>query len=189
MAGVTSAQSLRYATVDDPVSATFTENLAEDIARELDAIEAARVVAMKPPVAIARNIGGQSIPVGGVGTVLQWTTEEIDTHGMIDLVSNNTRITVSSAAGAGLYWVDVIVGGSVPSAWSMIELSIRKNGGVQARRKYWNTASTTQTTPKFGMFIWLGAVTDYVDVVLYHEGGASESTSGGYLKVVKRTTN
>lgn len=186
MSGITTAQSLRFGTLDDPISSTMTEVLAEDIERELGAADALRTAAMKRPVVMIRNNASQTFAAGGGGTIVTFNVEDIDTHGMVNLGTSNSRATVSSQSGPGIYYVQFTCS-SPPSSWTTVELTIRKNAGNQVRKKIYS--NTTTAEPNIATFLWLGAVADYTDVVLYHDGGGTDAVFDAVLKLHKITTN
>jgi hypothetical protein len=187
MSGITSARSIRFATLDDPISAAFLADTTTDIQRELDALDVAKLAAMKRPCAIMHT-NSMVIPVTTV-TIVNFSTEDVDTHGMINLGTNAQRITVSSAAGPGLYYVYAFTDAFNSGSWTLGELTIRKNGGQTLRSKAYNYNGNTTVDLSVSGVVWLGAVNDYVEVTVYHEGGGSDDISTTYLKAFKITGN
>lgn len=187
MSGVTSARSIRYATLDDPISDAFLADTTTDIQRELDATDVLKVAAMKRPCAIMHT-NSMVIPLTTVTTV-NFTIEDVDTHGLINLGTNAQRITIPNAAAAGLYYINAWTDAFNSSAWTLGELTIRKNGGQEIRRKTYNFNGNTTVDIAVGGIVWLGAAADYVDITVYHEGGASDDISTTYLKAFKITGN
>jgi hypothetical protein len=187
MSGITLARSIRYATLDDPISAAFLADTVTDIERELDALDVLKLAAMKRPCAIMHT-NSFSVAASTVTTV-NFTTEDVDTHGMINIGTNAQRITVSSAAGAGLYYVIAFTDAFNSGAWTLGEITMRKNAGVVARRKCYNFNGSTTVDLFVSGVMWLGAVNDFVDMTVYHEGGASDDISTTYLKAFKITNN
>jgi hypothetical protein len=186
MSGIVTSRNIRFATLDDPVSADFLEDTTRDIQRELDTLDGLKTTAMKRPVAIIHT-NGVTVPVTTLTTV-QFSTEDVDTHAMVDLTTNNQRITVSSTSGAGLYYVTAHSQGFSSGSWTMGEFTLRKNGGGVVRRKYYNFNGNTTVRMALASVVYLGAVADYVDVQVYHEGGATDDIGITYLKAFKITT-
>jgi len=187
MSGITTARSIRFATLDDPISAAFLEDTAKDIARELDAADVLKTAAMKRPCAMVHT-DTFTVAVSTVTTV-NFTTEDVDTHAMVNLGTNAQRITVSSSSGAGLYYVTAFSEAFDSSAWTMGEFTITKNGTGQVRRKYYNYNGSTTLKMHVSGIIHLGTVGDYVDLRVYHEGGGTDNLSSTWLKAFKITIN
>jgi len=167
MAGTTTNFGLRYAEVNDVLSHTAEANLADDIAVDLTTQDAARTVALKRPIVRVGN-NGYALPVGVVTTVI-WDYETYDTHGLFNSGVSTSRLIIPSAATSGIWHVKAHVSFINASNWTLFEITIRKNGGLTLRRKYYgNPASAT-----IEGLIWLGAAADYVDMAVYHESGGS----------------
>jgi hypothetical protein len=185
MSGITSARQIRYATLNDPTSSFFLEDTTRDIQRELDTLDGLKTTAMKRPVAIM-HVNAPTVAVT-TATTINFTNEDVDTHGMIDIPTNAQRITVSSAAGAGLYYVVAQSQALVSGAWTLGEMTIRKNGGAVVRRDYYNFNGQTSLRMYVASIVYLGAVADYVDLQVYHEGGATDNIGQTFLRAFKIT--
>jgi hypothetical protein len=187
MSGITTARSIRFATLDDPVSDEFLADTVLDIERELDALDVLKVTAMKRPCAMM-STNSFTVAVTTLTTV-NFATEDVDTHGMINLGTSAQRITVSAAAGPGLYYVLGFCDAFNSGSWTLGEITLRKNGGQTIRSKYYNYNGSTSVDMYVGGVIWLGAVNDYVDMTLYHEGGGTDDVGTTTLKAFKITGN
>lgn len=185
MSGIALPRSIRFATLDDPVSAAFLETTTTDIQRELDTLDGLKTTAMKRPVAIM-HVNTLTIPVS-TPTVVNFSVEDVDSHAMIDIPTNAQRITVSSAAGAGLYFVEAHTQAFASGNWTLGEFTLRKNGGGVVRKDYFNFNGASSIKMYVASMVYLGAVSDYVDVQVYHEGGATDDIGQTYLKATKIT--
>jgi hypothetical protein len=181
MAGVTDTQSLRFGQVSDVIDHTTVKNLADDIASRLDTQDLARTKALtRPEVYVQRN-AALSVPVSTI-TVVPWDSEQIDTHAMVDLVGQPTRVTCGATAGTGIYLVGFYVSIDT-TGWTRGDLLISINGIQYARRTWWGPVSGV------GMWldtqVYLSATTDFITGSILHEGGGSTSTFQATMRVQK----
>lgn len=185
MAGVTDTQSLRFGQVSDVITHTMVRDLADDIAVQLDAADAARLVAQKRPVAWARRaLTAQSLPVG-LPAVITFDQELVDTHSMIDLATQPTRITCGATAGTGIYLVQVNLVAFM-AAWGRGDLGVRKNGTTPQVQKAF-ISPLDLVGHHASMLINFAATTDYVEMTTYHESGGATNTSVAWMRVTKIT--
>lgn len=186
MAGVTDTQSLRFGQVTDVITHTMIANLADDFATKLDAVDAVRAAVLRRPVAWARKNNITPLAVN-TQTTVAFDTKLADTHGMIDLVGQPTRITATSLAGPGFYVVEAAATCDSAS-WTRGDISIFKDGAVAAQRTLISPVSLCDMTVT--AIIWLGVVTDFLDMRLYHEGGGTTNALAGQeMRVFKIANN
>lgn len=169
---MTDTQSLRFGQVTDVITHTMQQNLADDIAAQLDLADTARTAALKRPIARVQRGTALAIPVTTV-TVVPWVTELTDTHAMVDIATQPTRITAGATAGTGAYIVQADLQGSY-TGWTRADLLIYKNGAVYAQRT-WFTPQDFNILAITTM-VNFGVVGDFVDLRIYHEGGGSTNT-------------
>lgn len=185
MAGVTETQSLRYGHVTDVISHTMMRDLADDIAVQLDAADAARAVALKRPQARSHRNATASLaaatPTAQVFDTLVW-----DTHGMINIGAQPTRITVVTAAGVGSYHVTGWAQCDTTS-WTRADLSIAKNGTAIRARTWFQPVILDVLSVE--AIVDMNTVGDYFTLILSHEGGGSTTIYEVDLSVQKITTN
>lgn len=179
MAGITDTQSLRFGQVTDPISFTMQKNLADDIARELDAVDAAKQVGLGRPVARMSRNATQSLAVNTLVTI-NFDTEVFDTHNMINLGTNAQRVTVSSEAGVGMYFVTARASADT-TGWTRGDLQITRNGGVYYQRTQWSPQGNNNT----GGMMYLPNVGDFIDVRMIHQGGGTTNIQNVNLYVWK----
>lgn len=99
------------------------------MARAGDIIRAADISVQACKVSRSTNL---TIPhSSSVETVVGFTTEDYDTDGMHDTVTNNTRITINTA---GIYVVSFTgeLAGATPTDYGRIYAAIRRNGTIIA---------------------------------------------------------
>lgn len=186
MPGVTDTQSIRFGLVTDPYGDwTMVRNEADDIATQLDAADAAKTAALGRPAVSVRRSAALAIPVG-VATTVPFDFENFDTHGMADVGgANPSRITAVAAAGAGHYMFSATANVNSVS-WTRGDIQLFKNGGIARSRMLWFPPGGTLGLTAI---IWLGAVNDYVELRVYHEGGGSDNTIFVNLTAYKLTNN
>lgn len=184
MAGTTDTQSLRFGQVTDVISHTMQANLADDIAVQLDAADVARAATLKGPVAGASR-GSMNLPVG-VAQLVTFTSEMFDTHGMIDIATQPTRLTVPSSAVAGIFEVHFEALWDT-TGWTRGDIYFYKNGGFYSQRTWY--APQSLGTVRFTSQVWLGASGDYLQVYVSHEGGGTTANISSTLTAYKRTGN
>jgi hypothetical protein len=113
----------------------------------------------------------------GVDTILTFTTEDIDTHGFHDPVTNNTRITPSVA---GYYRIDVKPVYAFSTTITSMNTFFRKNGSVVERSGNMKPASTNvnqANTPLTAISSANGS-TDYFEGGTNFTGSANQATNG-----------
>ena len=185
MAGITDTQSIRYGHVTDVISHTMLRNEADDIAAQLDAADVAATAALKLPAAIVRRGATLAVPVSSL-TAVPFDDEQQDTHAMVDLATQPTRITAGATAGAGLYMVAWQVQWDT-TGWMRGDVVVNKNGAYYARQ-------TLYTPQSFDVFsgcleIHLGTVGDYVSFSVFHEGGGTTNLFEMYAWAWKVANN
>lgn len=183
MAGVTDTQSIRFGQVTDVITHTMIANEADDIAVQLDAADAARIVAEKRPIAWTRRAAVLGIPVAAA-TAVPFDTEVWDTHAMIDIAGQPNRITIGATAGTGVYLVQVEAVGTY-TGWTIGALILLRNGAVHIEK----TFPTIQSgdTMSLSMIINATATTDFYTVSIYHEGGGTTNMSRVDMRAFKLT--
>jgi hypothetical protein len=183
MAGITDTQSLRFGQVTDPISWTMQRDLADDIAAQLDAADTARTAALKRPTAMARRSASLSIPVAPTITTVTFDQEVAgDTYNMIDLATQATRITVSAAAGAGVYMAQAVLQGSYTS-WTRGDLILSRTGVFYGQRTWYSPQDLNVLSACW--MVNMPSVGDYFTLGVYHEGGGSTGTVDISLRVFK----
>jgi hypothetical protein len=185
MPGVTDTQSIRFGLVTDPIDWTMVRNEADDIATQLDAADVAKLAALTRPIVKVRRVAAQALPVG-VATAISWDSTVQDTHGMSGVGTGTpTRVTVSAAAGAGHYMVAAAA--TLNSAsWTRGDMQLFKNGGLIRARELWFPPGGSLG---LSAIVWLGAVADFLDLRIYHEGGGSDNTVFVQLTAYKLCNN
>lgn len=181
MGGTTDTQSLRYGTVDDVISYLMQANLADDIATQLNAADTARTAGLhRPQVNITRN-AALAIPVSTT-TAVPYDTLNQDTHGMVNLGTQPTRVTCNASAGTGIYHVrfDASVD---TTGWTKADLTVYKNGAFYDGRTFWGPQ--TFAPMEFETFVYLNLTTDFITTNIYHDGGGSTNTNQVFLYVQK----
>lgn len=114
------------------------------------------------------------------GTVIEFGTEEWDTHSYHDTVTNNSRFTIPSASLAGRY----AIGGEFLSAivWTtgLTYFQVRVNGTVVAQNRVHGTTSSKRAlTVYYETELTNG---DYVELSIYHnDGGDRDVEASGYM--------
>jgi hypothetical protein len=172
MPGVTDTQSLRFGYVTDPISHTTVRDLADDVAAQYDAADVARAAALQKPVVRVQRNAGLAIPVTTI-TAIPWDVETTDTHGMVDIATNPTRVTAVTAAGSGLYLAEIDVQSNMGS-WTRADIILRRNGTFYAQKSWYNPQDFNHL--QFSSFIDLDTVGFYLEWLLYHEGGGTTNT-------------
>jgi hypothetical protein len=170
MAGTTDTQGLRFGEITDPISHTTLASLADDIATQLDQADAAATAALKRPVVFVRRVTGQSI-TANAQAVVTFDNLVYDTHGMVNLGSQPTRVTAVSAAGLGVYTFQARVSAQFSSGtWTAGHISVWKNGTTNlGQRMQWAPRSDMSITCR----AFLANVGDYVDLRFEHDGSGT----------------
>ena len=173
MPGVTSTQNLRFGYVTDPQDWTMQRNLADDMARELDAADVAKAAALgRPAVHVRRNA---TLALGDGATVLVPMDSEIyDTHGMVDVAgANPSRVTVTASSGTGHYFASGIVTANT-TGWTRGDIQLSRNGTIQRSRTLWFQPGGSINVSGI---VYLGTVGDYLDLRVFHTGGGSTNAT------------
>lgn len=186
MPGLTDTQSLRFGVEADPISYTMQRDLADDIAAQLDAADVLRTAVLKLPVVSLRRNAALAIPVT-TATPIPWDVEVEDSHNMVDLATQPTRVTAVAAAGTGLYMLDVFLQCDMTS-WTRADIMLQRNGTFYSQKSYYNPQNFDWLSATW--MIDLDTVGHYFTVGLYHEGGGTTNLLGGVgeLKVFKVST-
>jgi hypothetical protein len=178
MAGTTPTQSIRYGELPDVLSHTVLANLADDVATQLDAADLARTHALKTPYANVDRNAIDTVPVSTVKTIT-WDSLVTDTHGMVNLGLQPTRLTCSASSGAGLY--HVVVNATVDTtAWTRGNIAFRKNTVMFVSRDFYQPVNQLS----FETVVAL-AVTDFIECHVFHEGGGTTSLFGANIRIQK----
>jgi|SRR6185436_12945033 len=185
MGGITDTQSIRFGVLGEPIDWKMLRDTADDIAAQLDLADAQALAALQMPAAIVRRGSTLAIPVTTL-TLVPFTSEQQDTHAMVDIAGQPTRITASATAGPGLYTVQFIAQCDTTS-WTRGDIQINLNGAFYTRR-------TFQAPQSFGWMqvtvqMWLSTVNDYVTFQMYHEGGGSTNLIEAFAYVFKLANN
>lgn len=183
MPGITDTQSLRFGYVTDPISHTMQRDLADDTAAQYDAADVARSAALQKPVVSIQRNAALAVPVTTI-TTIPWDIEITDTHGMVDIPTNPTRVTAVTAAGSGLYLAEIDVQSNM-LGWTRGDVILRRNGTFYAQKSWYNPQDLNHL--QFSSFIDLDTVGHYLEWCLYHEGGASTNTVIVEARVFKAT--
>lgn len=173
MGTTTPTQSLRYAYVTDVISHTASKDLADDVAAQLDAADVARTAALKRPIAKARRTAAQSIVDSSFVTVT-FDTEVWDTHAMIDIAGQPTRITCGATAGIGIYLVRARVNTIAGTGFTRSDIGILKNGVVKHQNEQWGAVTDEMYCAGH---VALGATTDFLTMTIRHIGGGTINAS------------
>lgn len=165
MAGTTDTQSLRFGQVTDVITHTMVANLADDIAAQLDAADAAQLTVLKRPVVFVRRLANQAT-AAGVQAPVTFDDKPTDTHLMVDLATQPTRITVNSSAGAGMYMFHArLTAETGVGTWTAGHLSFYKNAVQISQRSAFAQRNATTLTAQVQM-----NVTDFMQVRFQHDG-------------------
>jgi hypothetical protein len=123
-----------------------------------------------PPACRVRRTSTQSINTV-TDTAIGFDAERYDTDTMHDTVTNNTRITMTTA---GLYAVGGHLEYDSSTAGTMRAIHVRVNGtsviGSQYIPPIANGRLSVSTTWKF-------AATDYIEIVTFHDAGSARTIS------------
>jgi hypothetical protein len=122
------------------------------------------------------DVGGQVIATGAAAAAVNMDSEEFDSDGFHDNVTNNTRLTVP-AGKAGKYLCYANLLGSGHSNTTQIQAELRKNGAVVAVDMQQDTGGVSHGF--YPSTVLDLAVGDYVEVYGYKAGGASNMTLSG----------
>lgn len=170
MPGVTDTQSIRYGLVTDPLSHTTQAYLAEDIAAQLDAADAAGAVALKRPAVFVRRTIGQLYSVG-VKAGIAFQSLIYDTHGMTLLGTQPLRAAiVGASSGIGNYEFKGTATLSSTGACTAGHLSFWKNGTVPLGQR---TMFAQQSTIALTVPAYLGTIGDYVEMHYQYDGAGT----------------
>lgn len=183
MAGVTDTQSIRFGQDTDVIDHTLLKNLADDVAVQLDAADVARTAALKRPAVFLQRLAVLALPAAA-STVVPYDTLNYDTHGMVNLGGQPTRVTVSASSGAGIYMVHAVPISWDKTGWTRADVIVSKNGTPYMQRTLWGPQSTMAVQ---GM-VFLGTVGDYIETLIYHESGGTTNLSVMNLYVWKVAT-
>lgn len=165
MAGTTDTQSLRFGQVTDVMTHTMLANLADDIAAQLDLADAAQASVLKRPVVFVRRLASQPT-VAGVQAPITFDDLPTDTHAMVDLATQPTRITVNASAGAGMYMFHAKVSAQTGvGTWTAGHLSLYKNAVQISQRTAYAQRNDITITAQVLM-----NVTDFMQVRYQHDG-------------------
>jgi hypothetical protein len=105
MPGATPRFAIPYPCLGDAINATAFSAWTTGIESAMAQVDAAETLALHRPAASMTFPNATSLPVG-VATNITYGTELFDTDNMIDLGSNNDRITIRTG---GLYMVEASV--------------------------------------------------------------------------------
>lgn len=168
MGSTTPGLALRYGYDGDVITHATVANLADDIATQLTAADTARAAALRRPVFYGRRaLSTQNLPVNT--TVIMSMDQEIfDTHGMIDLPADNTKISCVAGSGAGVYEITMMAR-CTTTGWTKGEWAIIKNSTVVVQQTIIAPTANNHSAP---LEVALG-VGDFLQVSLYHEGGGT----------------
>lgn len=181
MAGTTDTQSIRFGQVTDIITHTMQANMADDIAAQLNAADAAALVALERPVAHVRRITSQGY-TAGVRAAVSFDNEVYDTAGMFTVGVNPTRITAVSGAGTGNYMLFGTVTLSTTGTSTAGHLSIWKNGvTLLGQRTVWGQLQKNSIT----LQAYAGAVGDYFEMHFEYAGSGTPSLTFAELFVRK----
>lgn len=182
MPGITDTQALRFGLVADPIDWTMLRNLADDIAAQLDLADLAAIAALQMPAVIAQRNTALALPVT-TATAVPWNNEIQDTHGMLDTAgATPNRLTVSAAAGAGLYVTSIQVQTDT-TGWTRGDVILNKGASGYAR-KTWDQPQSFGYMQMTAM-VRLGVVGDFIGWQIYHEGGGTTNTTEVNVRVYK----
>lgn len=120
-----------------------------------------------PRCAVYHN-ANQSI-TNNTNTVLAFNSERWDTDGMHDTVTNNSRVTATTA---GLYIIHGLVFWDGGSSVGLRDQYLRVNGATIIAEKAVPPAGTNVTAVTFGTDWYLNAG-DYVELLVYQNSGGS----------------
>lgn len=142
------------------------------------------------PVCRVHQVVAQTGLVSASETVISFTTEDIDTEGWHDNVTNNSRITPNIAGNYEVAVTGVFAAttGQITSTYD----AIYKNGALYSRsgNAKQDAASALNTgTPGFSDIVSLNGTTDYVQMAVGFSASANQATnvsaSGQCLMTVK----
>jgi hypothetical protein len=172
MGSTTPNLALRYPYVTDVISHTNESQLADDIATALGTMDTARTTALKMPTFYGQRNATQSMAVS-VETKLQMDTEVEDTHGMINIGTDATRVTCTAQSGAGVYEFSLMFAATMTS-WTRGDLILSKNGVFVTQQELFSPI----TSDRYGLHVQVAMiVTDFIQFGCYHEGGGTTNTS------------
>jgi hypothetical protein len=120
--------------------------------------------------------GAQSIP-HNTATAIAFTTEDIDTNGFHDTVTNNSRITPNKA---GYYRLTGVVMMAGRSDWTYIQAGVNKNGtAVPPHNRVGPNANNTVRAVDVDVIQSANGSTDYFELVALHvnTGAAAVNTN------------
>lgn len=185
MPGLTDTQAIRYGYVTDPIDWTMVRDEADDIAVQLDAADTQAAAVLQSPVAAVTRFSALAVAVATPVSV-PWTSEVQDTHAMVDIAGQPNRFTVSSAAGAGLYFVQFQMQTDT-TGWTRGDIILNKNAAQYARKTF--RAPQSFGRMQFSAQVYLGSVGDFVTFQVSHEGGGTTNTTEIYGYIYKVANN
>lgn len=145
---------------------------AKVTASKLNAIHDAVNFLLDPPRCQVFNSVGQAFANGAVAAALNFNSENYDTDGMHDPVTNNSRITFVTP---GLYHLSVYL--DLPAAtYTIYQVQLRLNGTTSIRTQdFVNPGGGIVRFPFERPF----AANDYIEVLFTQTSGASRTTAAG----------
>lgn len=185
MGGITDTQSLRFGYVGEPIDWSLVYNLADDIATQLDLADTAATAALQVPAAIVRR-GTTLALAAGVAVSVPFTSEQQDTHGMVDIAGQPNRLTVSAASGPGLYAVTFVTQCDT-TGWTRGDIIVNLNGAQYSRKAFF--APQPFGSMQVTMHMHLGTVGDFVTFQMYHETGGTTNMIEAYAYIFKLANN
>lgn len=181
MAGVTDTQSIRFGQVTDIITHTMQANLADDVAAQLDAADAASLLALKRPAVYVTRIS-QAFTAGVTASV-SFDTIQYDTTGtQVNLGTFPTRVTVGATAGAGIYMVHGVATYSTTGSPTATNLSVLKNGTtLMGQRMIWGGVGALDLT----LLVYAANTTDYFELQYLYIGSGTPTVTFGQFWVHK----
>jgi len=174
MPGTTLTQSFPYPYMDEMVSDVSTKNLADAFASELTTVQDVnRLKALKRPVAKASRILSTQNFADGVNTIVTFDTESYDSDGFINLGTNANRIIIPSSSFTGIYYAVARCESTGGGSWNVGEITINKNGGIWARRKYFGGSGSAPDVMLCKGLVYMGAASDFFEMTMTHSGGGT----------------
>src|ERR1041384_3925766 len=140
MAGTTDTQSIRFGQDTDVIDHTTLKNLADDVAAQLNAADTARTAALTRPAVFVRRISALALPAAA-STVVPFDDLVYDTHGLCNLGTQPTRVTVSASSGAGVYMVHAVPISWDKTGWTRADVVVSKNSTAYMQRTLWGPQS------------------------------------------------
>lgn len=174
--GGTTSQGLRYPYLDEVVTSVQQRNLAEDLDTQLTTDNTALTAGLHRPSARATRSASLNAP-GNTSVKTTWATEVYDTDTMINLGTNNDRMTVKTA---GLWIFGFTL---TPTNWGTThiawETQLLKNTVLASRKMWYGVLASSEPFSLTMSARVVCAVNDIIEAVFFRYGTGTGAVAAG----------